>query len=175
MICKLCGKKLKTPDQAMVIGIHPQQKVQIIMAALGQHLQEEANHEAQAYQRQTNGKPSPAQVLPKMLHTQAVQSCIVHGGAVQGYFTLQCFVLDSELEAIQEQNRRVIHEWSRSVRITDEELKELVESDVAEIDGLRNTPALSYLKDLRDRYEGLGKYAPQAPVQQPGPQLIKPA
>jgi hypothetical protein len=181
IICKLCSQRIKTPTSAMVVGLSQQERLHLIATALGSHLQTAGAHEQQAaaglplYGPTTNSKPNPATnskpnpaaaPLPPMLHQQAVGSCILHGAAVQGYFTLQCFVLTPELEAIQEQNRHIIHEWSRKVRFTDEELKARIEAD-----GIVGHTIWNYLRDLRDEYEGLGIHAPKAPTSTAGPVL----
>jgi len=59
-----------------------------------------------------------------------------------------------------EEKRARIHEMTRTVRMSDEDLENMT-SLFASLH--RAHDAMLLLKDLRDRYEGLGKYAPAAP------------
>ena len=164
IVCKFCNQKIKTPPEAMVVGIPKERRLGIITQALGVHLQTEAAREAKGLQSiaPQNGKPNPAIVLPKSLHFDAIQQVMLHGNAIQGFMMLNCFELTDELAEIHEINRAVIHAWSRKVKLTDEDLSakalQLANTDKPEV------AAMFMLQDLRDRYEEIGKYAPISAV-----------
>jgi hypothetical protein len=60
--------------------------------------------------------------------------------------------------ALSEDLRARVHAATGKVRMTDRDLKELVNAE-----GLVRMTIFAYLQDLRDRYEEIGPYAPAAP------------
>jgi hypothetical protein len=166
--CKLCNQQIKLPDEALVIGLSEEKRIAIIANTLAKHMSEQGAKESQAQHqamtRQKNG--NPAAMIPPAPHAQLVQSCVqqgaVMGQLVQGLLTLRAFHLTQELEKYAETHRANLHAWSRKVRMSDDDLSSLMVSFGLEQPTIP-TQYSRLLRDLRDRYEELGKYAPATP------------
>jgi hypothetical protein len=76
--------------------------------------------------------------------------------------------LTEELEAARELGRHSIHAATRKVRMADDDLCEFSKPFGDNFDDTW----LDMLKDLRDRYEERGKYAPPAPEPENRPESV---
>jgi hypothetical protein len=121
-------------------------------------LEEEANAIASA-----NGKPFKAGP-----HHAAVIAIEMTVAGIANYQISTNFELSEDLEAARELGRHSIHEASRAVRMTDKELEQMTTDLWCGMCGTRDSTKAA-LRDLCDRYEGLGKYAPAQPATDPAP------
>ena len=140
--CKVCQKVISEP--ARIIGDPQGMHEARIMQQLLKHIQSKVDEEM----RDSSDQQKP--------------HCAAWGPRVASVFTYQMlmcshlFELTPELESRSETDRARFHESSRKqLKITDEELA----STYIEPDGRAHSDAL---RDLRDRYEEIGRYAPAA-------------
>ena len=150
MKCRLCGKIISPPDEARIIGqpetVQNQKIIARLMAHIGKHAQEE----------QRSGGPHAQALIEATLASQNLHASLIIG----------CFQINPEMEADRQRVFARIHELTRTVRITDEDLKTIAQENgfVLNFDHwAENENLLDMLRDLRDRYESLGKYAPAQP------------
>ena len=121
---------------------------------MAQHIAEKSQEEQRAAKRHPKSgvKPGPHQLAEFML------SATVAG--VANYQIAQSFNLSEDLEAAVEIGRHSIHEASRKVRMTDEDIHAILSAQCDADRAGHHVPWEIILKDIRDRYEGLGQYAP---------------
>ena len=152
MKCKICSKIISPPDQALIIGEPPEVRNQRILQSLFSHIQEKTQEE---------------QGRPDQPHAAALVAAITVGENLKGALLFGNFEIGAEQEAERQDVLRRVHEITRTVRMSDQDLMEE-----------HQEPAggwvLEKLRDLRDRYEGLGKYAPAQPAAAPQPETMKP-
>ena len=163
--CKYCSKTIS--PALPHIGESPQQNMARTVQLMAQHIADQSQEEQRTAKRHPKAgvKPSPHQLAEFLL------SATVAG--VANYQIAQSFNLSEDLEAEVEIGRHSIHEASRKVRMTDEDLEALViEFTGPKYDETREL-ARTFLYDLRDRYEGLGKYAPPQPTPAPAAEPAK--
>ena len=154
MKCKLCGKTISAPDEALIIGQPPQARNQRLIAKLLQHMQTRAEEEL----KDRNGSARP--------HTQALVAATVASQNFNGALVIGCFDISPDMEAERQGVLKRIHEMTRTIRIPDTELAGLSKDCDCEGGECTWDAVLEVLKDLRDRYEGLGKYAPPIHTQE---------
>lgn len=94
---------------------------------------------------------------PHQPHKQALMDATVAGENLKGAMLIGKFEISPDMEAERQGVLARVHEITRTVRTTDQDILDKVFSM-----GLRSAdcPEFRILADLRDRYEGLGKYAP---------------
>lgn len=158
--CKHC-QKIISPSP-YIFGEPENVRMMKTVQKMAKHLQsrkeqEEANSIANA-----NGKPFKAGP-----HHAAVVALEMTVAGIANYQISTNFELSEDLEAARELGRHSIHEASRAVRMADEDLEYIAEANGLE--GMTRSIVLNYLRDLRDCYEGLGKYAPTQPAPEPAP------
>ena len=149
MKCKICGKIISPPDQALIIGESAPVRNQKILQSLFYHVQSKMQEE---------------QNRPEQLHTAALIHAMTAGENLKGALLIGNFEISPEQEAERQDVLRRVHEITRTVRMSDGELVTLLKAYLPDIVPMD----LRVLQDLRDRYEGLGKYAP-ATTPQPEP------
>lgn len=162
--CKHCGKTISPPDAAKIIGESPQVQNQRIIGKLMGHLQGKAEDEGKGI----IGGPHAQALIEATLVAQNLHMALVLGG----------FELSAEMEADRQQVLKRVHEITRTVKMTDNELELLAASafdhpDALDDEGTILNHAENALRDLRDRYEGLGKYAPKPPAAAQPVQTVK--
>ena len=140
MKCKICSKIISPPDQALIIGESAPARNQRILQSLFSHIQTKAQEE---------------QNQPAQPHIMALIAAMTAGENLKGALLIGNFEISPEQEAERQDVLRRVHEITRTVRTTDEDLEKILYAHP-------NGFAMNALKDLRDRYEGLGKYAPAA-------------
>ncbi len=142
MKCKICGKVISPPDQALIIGESAPARNQRILQALFSHIQ---------------GQMETERNQPAQPHTAALIGATVAGENLKGAMLVGCFEVSPDMEMERQDVLRRVHEITRTVRMSDEDLMEYAPRGYH---GLVEIRWIDALKDLRDRYEGLGKYAP---------------
>jgi hypothetical protein len=157
MKCKICRKEIDPPE--VLIGERPEDRDKRIISRLLRHLQKRAEIE------KAGGGP----------HLEAIQhaaaTCMHISGNLNGALLTGNFELPAELEKQRLELLRQVHEMTRQVRLSDEDLKALYN---AYCNGaVRYPTSLSLLKDIRDRYESLGLYAPAQPAPAAQPEEVK--
>ena len=152
MKCKICGKIISPPDQALIIGESAQVRNQKILQSLFAHIQGEMQKE---------------QTHPAKPHTAALVAAMTAGENLKGAMLIGNFEIGAEQEAERQDVLRRVHEITRTVRITDQEILDMLPT-------VYQKSTIQILCDLRDRYEGLGKYAPAQPAPAPQPETVKP-
>lgn len=169
--CKYCSKTIS--PALPHIGESPQQNMARTVQLMAQHIAEESQEEQRTAKRHPKAgvKPGPHQVAEFLL------SATVAG--VANYQIAQSFNLSEDLEAAVEIGRHSIHEASRKVRMTDEDVESILPrwldgelKPIPKYDGITQV-ARELARDLRDRYEGLGKYAPAQPTPAPAAEPVK--
>lgn len=160
MKCRLCGKIIPLPVE--IIGETPQQRQMRMVGALMAHITRAIDEEQKTKLSRRHTEAA------KLASTQATTIAANMNGAL----IVQNFDIPEELEAARRDLLRDVHEMTRQVRMTDQELADLYERYK---NGTDKWPtSLDFLKDLRDRYESLGKYAPAKPANAPeSPVLVK--
>lgn len=150
MKCKICGKMISPPDQALIIGESAPARNQRILQALFSHIQGQMENERNQ---------------PSQPHTAALISATVAGENLKGAMLVGCFEVSPDMDRERQDVLRRVHEITRTVRMSDKDLAARnLSCDECVNDGL------AALKDLRDFYEGLGKYAPAEPAAAPQPE-----
>lgn len=149
MKCKICGKIISPPDEALIIGESPQVRNQKILGKLYSHVQ---------------GKMQEEQKQPIQPHTQILIQATVVGENLKGALLIGNFEISPDMEAERRGVLARVHEITRTVRITDQEILQTIHKLDEEWSDGRSITApnqilVDLLRDLRDRYEGLGKYA----------------
>ena len=152
MKCKICSKIISPPDQALIIGEPPEVRNQRILQSLFSHIQEKTQEE---------------QGRPDQPHAAALVAAITVGENLKGALLFGNFEIGAEQEAERQDVLRRVHEITRTVRITDQEILDMLPT-------VYQKSTIQILCDLRDRYEGLGKYAPAQPAPAPQPETVKP-
>ena len=151
MKCKLCGKIISPPDETPLIGEPPQVRNQKIIARLMKHMQSRVEAEAK---------------IGSGPHLQAMAESSVASQNFSGALLIGHFEISPDMEQDRQYVLFRVHEMTRKVRMTNEELMATVRCTCpGECTGLHvadgvEERALRMMMDLRDRYEGLGKYAP---------------
>jgi len=154
MKCKICSKVISPPDQALIIGEPPQVWNQRILQSLFSHI---------------HGEMQKEQNRPEKPHTAALVAAITAGENLKGAMLIGNFEIGADQESERQDVLRRVHEITRTVRISEEGLAAMIDEDLPEGGAI-----LNLLCDLRDRYEGLGKYAPAQPAAAPQPEPVKP-
>ena len=155
--CKHCGKVINPPT--ILIGESEAVRQGKTVQKMAKHIQSRADEEMQQSIASANGKPFKAGPH----HAAVIQLQMTIQG-ISEYAIARNFNLSEDLEKAVELGRHSIHEYSRSVRMTDEDLDAYLENRDFQyiMDGnaglAPDVPKI--LRDLRDHYEGLGKYAP---------------
>jgi len=144
MKCKICSKVISPPDQALIIGEPVQVRNQKILQRLYSHITDRM----QAEQKQ-----------PSKPHTEALLQATLAGENLKGALLVGCFEISADMEAERQSVLKRVHGMTRTVRMSDEDLSQLGESADL-LNGSEWGQAFALLQNLRDRYEGLGKYAP---------------
>ena len=152
MKCKICGKTISPPDQALIIGESAPVRNQRILQSLFSHVQSKMQEE---------------QNRPEQPHTAALIHATVAGENLKGAMLIGNFEIGAEQEAERQGVLRRVHEITRTVRLTDQEIDSMIEAD-----GLTRFTIRNYLLDLRDYYEGLGIHAPKPPASTPQPEPV---
>ena len=154
--CKICRKEIEPPP--LVIGESSEDRDKRIIARILQHLSKRAEME------KAGGGP----------HLEAIQkaaaTCMHIGSNLNGALLTGNFELPEELEQQRLSLLRQVHEMTRQVRMSDEKLeKEFRRATFRHGTGPLFGMHWEFIRDLRDRYESLGKYAPA----QPAPEEVK--
>lgn len=153
--CKLCNKIISPPDQTKIIGESEQVTNQKIIAKLMSHIG------GQAKEEQKTGGPHAQALIEATLAAQNLHSALIIG----------CFEITPEMEQDRAQVFEKIHQLTRTFKISDEDLAtEFRRATFSHGTGPIYGTHWEFIKELRDRYEGLGKYAPVQPkpaTQQP--------
>ena len=154
MKCKLCGKIIEPPE--ILIGEPEGKRKQRTVRKLMKHMEERVETEAKS------GRGGP--------HLEATQKaamrCNLIAANLNGVFLTEHFEMPEDLQSDRQALLRDVHEMTRQVRVSDEELMRMLDGCTVTIGTGFSTPSMhaeDVLKDLRDRYESLGKYAPAAP------------
>jgi len=148
--CKICGKEILPPEIEM--GESSTAREQRTIGKLLSHLQKRAESE----QRLGTGGP----------HLQAIQQAAAKSmhisGNLNGALLTGNFELPADLEAQRVDLLRQVHEMTRTVRMSDGDLANMMTWSPATrpLSAEWTTAVFEFIQDLRDRYEGLGKYAP---------------
>jgi hypothetical protein len=151
MKCRICGKTISPPDQTLIIGESAPARNQRILQSLFSHIQ---------------GKMQSEQNQADQPHTAALIAAMTAGENLKGALLIGNFEISPEQEAERQDVLRRVHEITRTVRVSDEELQQAFRRATMSIGtGPLYGSHWEFCKDLRDRYEGLGKYAPKAATQ----------
>lgn len=154
MKCKICGKIISSPDEALIIGQPPQVRNQHIIKRLMNHMNARAEEEA----RKIGPKPHAQGIMEALMIAQNF-----NGALVLGNFELPP---DTETERLEVISR--VHEMTRQVRMSDEDLDAAWDRETEYMHDRVGSVAIDaakiFFRDLRDRYESLGKYAPAQPA-----------
>ena len=150
MKCKLCGKIISPPDETPLIGEPPQVRNQKIIQRLMRHMQNRVEAEAK---------------LGAGEHLQAMADATVASQNFSGALLIGYFEISPDMEKGRQLVMQRIHEMTRSVRMADQEIDRIVAKRTEGMTHSLSTVAFvramyDALRDLRDRYEGLGQYAP---------------
>lgn len=153
--CKICSKEIEPP--AVLIGESSEFRDKRIIVRLLTHLQKRAEFE------RAGGGP----------HLDAIQraaaTCMHISSNLNGALLTGNFELPAELEKQRLDLLRQVHEMTRQVRMSDEDLKKCIEDRVK----YGEITEWIMLKHLRDRYESLGQYAPAQPAPAAKPEEVK--
>ena len=155
MKCKLCGKIIEPPQ--LLIGEPEGKRKQRTVRKLMKHMEERVETEAKS------GRGGP--------HLEATQKaamrCNLIAANLNGVFLTEHFEMPEDLQTDRQALLRDVHEMTRQVRLTDEDLhrenSRFWFRTSSSVEPITPTDILKVLFDLRDRYESLGKYAPAAP------------
>ena len=156
MKCKLCGKTISPPDEALIIGEADGARKAKLIAELTQHIVTEGNNEVRRNGPNEDAGPHTAAIC-------AANKAAQHLGTA---LMVNCFDVSPDLDTDRLEVFRRIHAVTRTVRIPDTELERLSKDCDCEGGECTWDAVLEVLKDLRDRYEGLGKYAPPIHTQE---------
>ena len=151
--CKLCGATIKPPE--LIIGEDPRIPLLKQIAKMAAHMAKRAEDEAR-----NGGLTKP--------HLEAFAQQQGQAQNLAGVLMSRCFDLSPELEAYAERERAMLARTLRKATVTDEEIQEISISTLnAVMEQFEDRPYVELLqhlkaavKDLRDRYEELGDYAP---------------
>lgn len=154
--CKICGKEIAPPE--ILIGETPDARDGRTINKLLTHLQKRAEMESKS----PTGGPHHHAIAT------AARACMHISGNLNGAILTGNFELPEDLEAQRQSLLRQVHEMTRTVRMSDDDLRAMLAAYTNGSD--RYPTSLAFIQDLRDRYEGLGKYAPVVPVQ---PEVVK--
>ena len=170
--CKYCSEVIKEPTRIVGESIADHHKRMAVI--LAQHLHKVGQKEARESVAKANGKPFRPQP-----HHAAIELLRISAEGITEYLVATHFNLSEDLEVAVEIGRHSIHEASRKVRMTDEDVESILPrwldgelKPIPKYDGITQV-ARELARDLRDRYEGLGKYAPAQPTPAPGPEPVK--
>lgn len=146
--CKLCNTLIPEPE--IIIGENPEMRQARAVALIHQHFDQAVMKES-----------SQVNAFQKPKHLAAMEQGIIPAMmTAQTWLKMGHFDLPDYLQEARDRARRSIAGATRKVTMTDEELAELYEQYK---NGADKWPSsLSFLQDLRDRYEERGKYAPDA-------------
>ena len=147
--CKICGKEIEPPP--LVIGEYSSEdRDKRVIARVLQHLSKRAEME------KAGGGP----------HLEAIQkaaaTCMHISSNLNGALLTGNFELPEDLEQQRLSLLRQVHEMTRQVRMSNQELIEQCDH-IQDCAGAAER-ALRIMLDLRDRYESLGRYAPAQPA-----------
>ncbi len=162
--CKLCSKEIDPPE--ILLNESPEDRDKRIIARLLKHLQKRAEMERE------RGGPH----LQAIQH--AAQTCMHISANLNGALLTGNFELPEDLEIQRQSLLKQVHEMTRTVRVSDDELDSLLTTLITEDEpefGRSELwePMSALFRDFRDRYESLGKYAPQPANAPAAPQLVK--
>ena len=146
--CKLCSKTISPPIR--IIGQSDAEYRGACTAKLTGHV---AGH---AKEEMKTGGPHAIANAQAAIPSQNLYSALLLG----------CFDLPPEMERDRAEVFAMIHALTRTVRMTDQDINAWAPSTV-------DSEGIAALRDLRDRYEGLGKYAPES-ANAPQPEEVKP-
>lgn len=163
--CKYCGREIKPPTP--IIGEPDMLRQLKTVQKMARHIASRSMEEQQA----VSGARARREPDPPAPHAIAAMQINMAVQGITNYAIAGHFELSEELQASHELGRHSIHEATRAVRMTDEDLEARIEAE-----GIVRHTIWNYLRDLRDEYESLGIHAPAplAPTSAPKPELVKP-
>lgn len=143
--CKLCNRTISPPTR--IIGQSEAEYRGSLTAKLMGHVAGHAKEEGKT------GGP----------HAQGNAEAAIRAQNLYAALLMGCFEITPEMEQDRSRVFAMIHQLTRTVKVTDEELQSIARAEISQIedpDGFSDG-MVNVLQDLRDRYEGLGKYAPK--------------
>lgn len=143
--CKLCGTTIKPPE--LIIGEDPRIGLLKQIQKMATHMSRRAEDEAR------DGATQKPHLEAYALHQAQAQN-------LAGVLMSRCFDLSPELQAYAERERARLATSVRKTTLADADLETLTAKN--DLQGATLWIVLAYLKDLRDRYEEIGDYAPAA-------------
>ena len=164
--CKHCGKIIS--PEPVIIGEPENVRQGKTIARMARHIQARAQKEQQ--ENEAAARAAGEQQYKAGPHQTALVTLDVAARGFGEFALAQHFELSGDLETAVDRGRRSIHEATRSVRFTDQDLDRLSNEMCPRG---RSAEIEAALRDLRDRYEGLGKYAPAQPAAAPEEQEVK--
>lgn len=147
--CKICGRIIKPPDEALIVGQDPRTVHARMIMRLAAHMEENGVAEMR------NGRPDKP-------HYQASLNMAAAGRSMSGIVMGSYFDLSPELAEIHDAERARLNVLTRKAQTTDDDLRKIA------LDVVPNTVANAVLeaveaalRKLRDRYEEIGEHAPK--------------